>query len=69
MDKNTLPFSNLTKAELDAIIGRAQRHRAEVIATAFIWLGRLLRVLLVTPVIRLWSAVHPAAPTRKLLHH
>ena len=69
MDRKSHPFSSLTESELDAIIDRAQRERAEVIASAFIWLGRLLRALLITPVVRLWSAVHPSAPARKALHH
>ncbi len=69
MDKNTHPFSTLTESEWDAIISRAQRERAEMIATTFIWLGRLLRALLVTPFVRLWTATHPSAPVRKALHH
>jgi hypothetical protein len=69
MDRKPYPFSDLTETELDAIISRAQRERAEAIATAFIWLGRVLRALLVTPFVRLWSAAHPSAPARKALHH
>jgi hypothetical protein len=69
MDKKSYPFSNLTESELDAIISRAQRERAEAIATAFIWLGGLLRRLLVTPTVRLWSAAHPSAPAHKAVHH
>jgi hypothetical protein len=69
MDRKSYPFSNLTERELDAIISRAQRERAEMIAAAFIWFGRLLRAVLVTPMVRLWSAVHPSATARKALHH
>jgi hypothetical protein len=69
MNRKSYPFSDLTENELDAIISRAQRERAEAIATAFIWLGRLLRALLVTPMVRLWSAAHSSAPARKALHH
>lgn len=65
MNKKSYPFSTLTESEWDAIISRAQRERAEMIATAFIWLGRLLRALLVTPLVRLWSAAHPSAAARK----
>lgn len=69
MTRRSYPFSDLTESELDAIIDRAQRERAETIATAFIWLGRSLRALLITPFARLWSAAHPSAPARKALHH
>jgi hypothetical protein len=67
MDKKSHPFSSLTESELDVIISRAQRERAEAIATAFIWLGRLLRALLITPITRLRSAVparHESLPRR-----
>ena len=57
MNRKSYPFSDLTENELDAIISRAQRERAEAIATAFIWLGRLLRALLVTPIAWLRSVV------------
>jgi hypothetical protein len=69
MDRKSYPFSSLTESEMDAIVSRAQRERAEMIATAFIWLGRVLRAVLVTPMVRLWSAVHPSATARKALHH
>ncbi len=69
MDRKSYPFSDLNETELDAIISRAQRERAEAIATAVIWLGRLLRAVLITPTVRLWSAVHPSAAARKALHH
>ena len=69
MDRKSHPFSSLTESELDAIISRAQRERAEMIVSALVWLGRLLRALLITPMVRLWSAVHPSTPARKALHH
>ena len=67
MNKKSHPFSTLTENELDAIITRAQRERAEAIATAFIWLGRLLRAVLLTPIIRLWSVAHRHADARNAL--
>jgi hypothetical protein len=69
MDRKSHPFSSLTEADLDAIIDRAQRARAETIAAGFIWLGRLLRVLLVAPIARLWSAAQRSVPPRDALHH
>ena len=69
MDRKSYPFSSLTESEMDAIIDRAQRERAAALATAFTWLVRLLRAVLVTPIIRIWSAVHPSALARKALHH
>jgi hypothetical protein len=69
MDRKSHPFSSLTDDDLDAIIDRAQRARAETIAAGFIWLGHLLRVLLVAPFARLWSAAQRFVSPRGALHH
>lgn len=68
MDKNTHPFSCLTEEQLDAIIDRAQRERAEAIATAFIWMGRLLRALLIAPFAGLRLVFRRPNAPHKALH-
>lgn len=49
MDRNPFEFRRLSQAQLDSYISRAQQARAEAIADAFIWLGRLLHRLLIKP--------------------
>ena len=49
MDRNPHEFNGLTQAQLDSYISRAHQVRAEAIADAFIWLGRLLHGALVRP--------------------